>query len=132
MILKILPVDGIDVGRSRYQNTKVACPGGCTIKTVQVSSVLECQALCNTTVSCVTITIDHGSAVKSCALLSSPAPGTGDSDHDTYVRVADSVRSANPIRNRDLNGSNWVYMQFAYWFYKTRFGSFSSVLHEIR
>jgi hypothetical protein len=79
-------------GYMEYQNTKVACPGGCTIKTVQVTSVHDCQALCNNTVSCVTITIDHSSASKSCSLLHSAGPGAGDPGHDTYVRVAESVK----------------------------------------
>jgi hypothetical protein len=77
-------------GYMEYQNTKVACPGGCTIRTASVSDLRACQALCNTTTGCITMTIDHTN--KSCSLLSSAGPGTHDSTQDTYVRVAESVK----------------------------------------
>jgi hypothetical protein len=70
-------------GYMEYENTRVACPGGCTIKTVAVTTVYDCQALCNTTAKCVTVTIDHTN--KSCTLLSSAGPGTGDPSCNTYV-----------------------------------------------
>jgi hypothetical protein len=48
-----------------------------------VTTVYDCQALCNTTAKCVTVTIDHTN--KSCTLLSSAGPGTGDPSCNTYV-----------------------------------------------
>lgn len=76
-------------GYMLYSNTKVACPKGCTIKTVNVTNLHECQLICNTTNDCVTLTLDH--ANKSCALLSQDWPGVSDPHVDTYVRVIGTV-----------------------------------------
>ena len=71
-----------------YNDTHVACPGGCTIKTVAVASLRECQSLCNSTSNCEAIQVDH--AGKSCAVLRGDAPGAPDPAHDTWVRVKES------------------------------------------
>ena len=39
-------------GFMRYNNTKVACPGGCLLKAVPVNSVADCQKICNATSAC--------------------------------------------------------------------------------
>ena len=74
----------------QYQNTHVACPGNCTIKTVAVSSLHECQSQCNATGGCKAVQIDH--ANKSCDVLREDAPGAPDPARDTYVRVPGSIR----------------------------------------
>ena len=76
-------------GFMEYKDTKVACPGGCTIRTAAVTSVRECRGLCNTTTGCEATVIDHSN--KSCALLNSNSPGAPDATHDTWVRVAATV-----------------------------------------
>ena len=76
-------------GFMEYKDTKVACPGGCTIRTAAVTSVRECQGLCNTTTGCEATVIDHSN--KSCALLNSSSPGAPDATHDTWVRVPATV-----------------------------------------
>jgi hypothetical protein len=77
-------------GYMHYPNTKVACPGGCTIKTVAVTGLRECHLNCNTTSGCVTLTLDHTN--KSCELLSQDGPGAPDPNVDTYVRVSGTVQ----------------------------------------
>jgi hypothetical protein len=76
-------------GYMRYLNTQVDCPGGCTIKSVAVTSVQECQAHCNATSLCVAIEVDH--TASHCTLLSGAGPG-GPGSTDTYVRVLGSVQ----------------------------------------
>ena len=72
-------------GYMGYMDTHVACPGGCTIETVPVASLRECQALCNSTSQCEAIQIDHGG--KNCAVLRGDSPGAADPSCDTWVRV---------------------------------------------
>jgi hypothetical protein len=78
-------------GYIEWDQTKVGCPGGCTIKTVQVSSLAQCQALCNTTASCQAVTVNRGTPSTTCELLTVTAPGTNDPAHDTYTRVPPQI-----------------------------------------
>lgn len=58
-------------GYMLYPTTDVACPGGCTIKTAAVAGGVEsCQALCNATAGCSTVTMGRVNT-SSCRLLSS-------------------------------------------------------------
>eukprot|EP01047_Picozoa_sp_COSAG01_P054514 COSAG01_NODE_5965_length_3929_cov_4.932898_5_plen_439_part_00 len=77
----------VHAGYIEWDQTKVGCPGGCTLKTVSVSSLDQCQALCNTTASCQAVTVNHGTAITTCELLAKTAPGTSDLIHDTYTKV---------------------------------------------
>ena len=76
-------------GFMRYNNTKVACPGGCLLKAVPVNSVADCQKICNATSACEAVQIDH--SVSSCSVMSKTGPGAGDPATDVYVRVPPPV-----------------------------------------
>jgi hypothetical protein len=78
-------------GYMRYNNTRVACTGGCTLRTAAITEggLGECQGLCNATEGCEAITVDH--AATSCAILGKSGPGAGDAMHDTLVRVPGEV-----------------------------------------
>ena len=104
-----------NAGFIRWNQTKVNCPGGCTIKVAPVRSLHECQALCNTTEHCQAITVNRGGGVRSCQLLSVTAPGTGDSTHDTYTRVPGTVSydwrgtyATLPVCRPPAGSSDWT------------------------
>jgi hypothetical protein len=96
-------------GYMRYAKTSVNCTvsgDDCTIQTVLVSSVQDCQEECNVTNGCAGIVItdaavsvagpDHDtknitSSSKTCQLKSDTAPGINNPTHDTYVRVAPTL-----------------------------------------
>jgi hypothetical protein len=82
-------------GYMEFTNTKVSCTN-CTIATIDVTTLTECQARCNTTCCqrlkpCRAITMQTApsGSKRSCALLTALSPGTGAPGYDTYVRVPD-------------------------------------------
>jgi hypothetical protein len=78
-------------GFIRWNRTRVNCTE-CIIKTATVSSLLECEGMCNLTTGCTAITIQEGAGQRSCEIKKISSPGSFDSSHDTFVRIPGRVQ----------------------------------------
>ena len=102
-------------GFIRWNRTQVNCTE-CTIKTVAVSSLLECEAMCNVTTGCTAITIQEGAGQRSCEIKKVSSPGIFDSSRDTLVRVPGQVQydwtgtynAAPPVCRPPTSQGSWV------------------------
>jgi acetyl esterase/lipase len=107
-----------------HQENRTACPGGnCVVKTVAVSSALECQRQCNATAECVAVVIANTPppGPMSCDLMYAGGPGVGDSAHDTYVATwaaasladhAPAAAGAPPNLTCQVAQSQWINFVF--------------------
>eukprot|EP00038_Savillea_parva_P025010 m.45839 g.45839 ORF g.45839 m.45839 type:complete len:517 (-) comp6698_c0_seq2:81-1631(-) len=82
-------------GYMLYPGTDVACPssGGpsCVLKTLTVTSLVDCEAHCNTTQGCTALTLPSGQSYGTCTLLSMDGPGHPNASVDIRVRVMETM-----------------------------------------